>query len=157
MSEPVLHVESDGLWLGDRRFAWAEVTREDVLVGLIGPDDELVGISAPDYRVRHAAIPFENGLTVSLSWGTFSHSPNGVSHVAEPGDPWTETPDAVEVAVMWGDPEDPESGFVRLLGERDEEEPWEDDVLGWTSIPEVVDLIDAVQSWPSSTRKHAWP
>ena len=86
-------------------------------------------------QIRNLRVYFENGLTLSCSWGSYSYSDNYMTSLS--GEPINEQPTTVEIAVLTGEEED----FVLL--------PNGGQVMGYipvTALPGIVAQIAAMTS-----------
>jgi hypothetical protein len=107
------------------------------------------------WRVRNARIDFENGLRLSIGWGSGSYGSN--THDSDALEPFTDEPEQVEVAVLWGEEEldlldeEERGGFVHWAWV-DEDGLTTSDVLGYVPVPWVASLVDVVASFASGTR-----
>lgn len=112
-----------GIWLGDKHIPWAIVVAE----------------THRSMETRQAIIKFENGLEVSIIWGSCTYSDN-YDHppVINPDAEFVECPAIVEVG-------------VRPTGGQLMEWPHGDTVNGYMPVAEVPALIAHVAAPPSGT------
>lgn len=121
--------EGHGIWFGDRHVPWAQVKAYDSPIGIP------LGTHVP-YSVRQARIPFENGLALSVIWGSGTYSDNHEHGIRET--PFTETPRMVEVAAL-----DQDNELIRLSDD--------ELVAGYVDVGDLVDIVDFIGALPSGT------
>lgn len=112
-------------WIGERSFPWRESIRVEDVQG-----------AGYDWRSRGFYLTFENGYTLSVQWGMGTYCVNHDAGFARSADSFRqESPDA-EIA-LWN-----------LEG------TWFDwggnTVKGWCSVDDVLAVIKAVATWPTS-------
>jgi hypothetical protein len=118
--------------IAGRPVPWAQLRHED-----------LEPLGGDPFRIRQARVRFENGWSVSVVWGTGTYSDNYGSYWNDAA--FTETPARVEVGVLGG----PDDCLIEFSGAGG-------NVLGYVPGPAVLELIDTVARWPSST-PGPWP
>ena len=117
-----LHIMSDGAWIGEKHVPWARYEAEN----------------RDEYRIRRLHIPFENGLALSVIWGSMTYSDNH-QHPFEM-ETFIEEPELVEVGVLGP------NGILRD-GEGNQA------IYGMCTISQVHELMFVVSSLPSSPGK----
>lgn len=123
MSGDTVRIEDGVPWVCDRSFPWAQgITVHDA--------DTSLG----SWRTRRFLLPFENGWSLSIIFGSGTYCVNYDSYGGE----FTETPTTVEVACWTPEPNGD------LVG-------WDtgDTVRGHVTAPALLALIDEMMGWPS--------
>lgn len=113
-----------GVWIGDKHYPWARVWRWQDSPRPWEPEGDAM-------KMRGVEFGFENGLRLSVIWGSCTYSDN-YDHPVATG-PWVEEPGLVEVGLCHG-----EGG---IMG----------DPLAWCDVDDLPELIDKVGALPSTT------
>lgn len=114
-----LRIEDDTAWIGETPIVWGKIERGDI----------------DEFARRRLLVPFENGLRLSLVWGSMTYSDNYDHPFGKPS--LEEEPILVEVGVLGSD------GLLRCEGSQA--------VFSYLPMERVRSLVGIVGSLPSST------